>query len=116
MDFDPNFKHKPKTPPYATYIPDRRPEFKLHANVGHAKNAFQYRSNAILYKWDTDIDEWIELARIEGFRHRDVPCPIGCGGKSYSAGWEGMRYVLKPCYKCQTVESRLKTAPRELGI
>lgn len=30
---------QPKVMPYLTIIPSRRPEQKLHANIGHAKNA-----------------------------------------------------------------------------
>jgi len=65
MDFDPNVNRKaPGKPEWATYIPDRKPQFKVYTNRGHALNSFQYRSNVILYRLG-DNGKWIEAFRIE---------------------------------------------------
>lgn len=69
MDFDPNKKGKPVYE-WATYIPERRPQFKAHRNVGHAKNAFKYRSDAILYHWEEG--EWVEKYRVEDLKSPDT--------------------------------------------
>lgn len=78
MDFDPNNR----TPPiieWATYVPRRHPQFKTHKNRGHALNAFQYRSSAILYRW-VEPGEWQEVYRIEDFKvTKDMACER-CGG------------------------------------
>lgn len=118
MDYDPNLKDKPKVPRWATYVPDRRSggKFKIHTNLGHAKNAFQGQRDAILYEWMPDDDMWVERARIEGFVGYRAPCPRGCGEKTHSAGWTDMVFELRPCYKCSAEERRVATAMRELGI
>lgn len=64
MTFNPNDK-QPKAIEWATYIPNRKPKFKTHKGKGQALNAFTYRSNAILYKYNFDKGEWIEIYRVE---------------------------------------------------
>lgn len=69
-DFDPNRKNKPQIPPFATYIPSRRPEFKVHSNQGHAKNAINGVwpvFPAALYQWQDD--KWVEVDRVERATH-----------------------------------------------
>lgn len=64
MKFDPNEKNKGvPVIKWATYIPDRTPNFKIHKQINHAKSAFQYRNNAILY--ERVDEEWIERYRRE---------------------------------------------------
>lgn len=82
MQFDPNKPAKTKQFFWATYIPDRRPNFKMHANRGHALNAFQYRSNAILYKWDEKKEEWVEVYRVENWKDNDHPDCEHCGKRT----------------------------------
>lgn len=65
MDFDPNAKRGPKTPEWATYVPDRNPDFKVHKRKADALNAFPYRDNYILYRYDFDTGKWVEQFRIE---------------------------------------------------
>jgi hypothetical protein len=65
MDFNPNIPAKRKEFFWATYIPDRRPEFKMHTKRAHALNAAQYRNNYILYQWVDN--EWVERSRLENF-------------------------------------------------
>lgn len=112
IKFDPNQKgNKPPAPRFATYIPDRRPEWKIHSALGHAKNAFQYRSNAILYEY---IDEeWVERARIEDkprSYNNQSPCS-NCGLDRNSlpgihVRWRWKEFDYKPfCGPC----SKLKT-------
>lgn len=48
----PNFipPPKPKQDIYATEIPSRRPKFKIHSNIGHAKNAIKFHSGTTYYR------------------------------------------------------------------
>lgn len=62
LKFDPNEKHKP--PEFATYAPNRRPQWKLHATVGHAKNAFSMKRDILMFQWIQG--QWVEIARQEG--------------------------------------------------
>jgi hypothetical protein len=42
---------KRREPTHATYIPDRRPQWKYHTNIGQAKNACSYmRRESYLYE------------------------------------------------------------------
>src|SRR5690242_5050196 len=69
MDFDPNQPSKvaqTKQFFWATFIPNRRPTFKVYSNRGHALNSFQYRDNAILYNWNGT--QWEEVYRIENWK------------------------------------------------
>lgn len=77
MDFDPNSKQPPAIE-WATYIPNRKPNFKTHKNRGQALNAFQYRDNVILYKYDFDQSKWIEIYRIENWSQNASHCEM-CG-------------------------------------
>lgn len=70
MGFDPNKVALPEFT-WATYIPDRNPNFKVHKNRGHALNAVDYRKNYILYQRVND--EWIERYRIENLAP-EAPC------------------------------------------
>lgn len=61
-----------REPEWATLIPDRSPEFKIHTSLGQAKNAMtvQYRDYAFrnhamgfetpvaLYQWDSNAEQW----------------------------------------------------------
>lgn len=112
MDFDPNSissKKKTKVYEYATYIPGRRPEFKVHWLISHAKSAFQYRNDAILFRLEDG--EWKELYRIEDYSEPDNcdNCEVSLwaqypGSKPYRRG----RRIWKPrenklifvCYDC----------------
>ena len=62
MAFDPNSQPSPKQPEWASYIEDRRPKFKMHANRGQALQAAAYypRSTQI-FRWDSDEGKWIEV-------------------------------------------------------
>jgi hypothetical protein len=63
MEFNPNTMKKPVYN-WATYIPNRRgSKFKVHKNLGHAKSAFQYRNEGIIYEFDGN--EWVEVYRLE---------------------------------------------------
>lgn len=79
IDFDPNDKHKPVLPDWATYIPEgRKPAFKMHNNRGHALNAIGECQDAILYKFDHSNHLWNEVLRFEDFKKPDN-CD-DCGG------------------------------------
>ena len=63
-NFDPNSKKKPVTPEYATYLPYRNPQFKIHKTIGHARAALSYKwpvEAGILYVYKNN--EWVELER-----------------------------------------------------
>lgn len=79
MQFNPNKPAKTKQFFWATYIPYRQPEFKMHSNRGHALNAFKYKNDAILYKWNPEKEEWIEIYRMENWRTNEHPNCEGCG-------------------------------------
>lgn len=70
LTFNPNQPAKTKQYLWATYIPDRHPAFKLHHQSNHAKSAFQYRGNGILYKWDSINEEWKEIFRVENSEYQ----------------------------------------------
>lgn len=80
MDFDPNAA-KAKLP-WATYVPNRSPKFKMHKQRGHALSA-NYYNNYILYKWDSNTDRWEEVYRLEDWtpptKDSDTRCDQ-CGG------------------------------------
>lgn len=89
LEFDPNEKKQPKTPVWATYIPSRTPEWKLHTNRGHAINAINNRASTgygqgspgIIYEY---VDgEWVEWDRYE----RPDRC-AHCGGAFRSSKGE----------------------------
>ena len=93
MQFNPNKPGMTKNYFFATFIPDRRPQFKMYSNRGHALNAFQYKDEGILYEWDTTKNEWEEIYREEkdGFTHET--CDVcgdsmmrDIGGRSYKFG------------------------------
>lgn len=65
LQFNPNKPSVTKVYIWATYIPGRRPEFKLHSQRGHALTAFYDRENAILYNWVDD--HWVEVFRMENY-------------------------------------------------
>lgn len=41
----------PPSPRWATRRPGRRPEWKLHAAIGHAKNALTWNYTGSLWEW-----------------------------------------------------------------
>lgn len=66
---------------FATYIPDRRPQFKAHRKVNHARAAMTYHTRyhgcggAILYQWLNG--RWEEIERDEFEKNCHV-----CGGNA----------------------------------
>lgn len=81
LEFNPNEKKSPKTPVWASYVPARSPEWKLHAGRGQAINAINNRATSygslgspgIIYEF---VDgEWVEWDRYE----RPKEC-AHCGG------------------------------------
>ena len=65
IQFDPNTQQIGK---YASYIPNRRPKFKVHKNKGHASNAISYTGwglprEGILY--ENIGGQWLEYFRWE---------------------------------------------------
>ena len=96
MHFDPNLKHKPVVPPYATYIQNRSPQFKIHTNVGHAKNAINGSGRGIIYQL---IDgEWVEIDR-----HEPQTQCAHCEQPFQRSGWRRSYTLYKhpatPAYK-----------------
>lgn len=78
--FDPNKKPLPK-PRWATYAPFRTPQWKVHSNVGHVKNAVKQHLWIIRYDYDEprllppnknkstgriSAGGWVEVERREG--------------------------------------------------
>lgn len=69
--FNPNSKPLPK-PKWATYAPFRSPSWKIHSNIGHAKNAVACHDWIIRYEWDEghalsgEPSGWVEIERKEG--------------------------------------------------
>jgi hypothetical protein len=57
-------------PKYATHVPGRRPAWKFHTNLGHAKNAvgqspwFLGARGGRIFEWDNG--EWVLLWEIKG--------------------------------------------------
>lgn len=64
LKFDPNNQKPPHTPEWATYAPGRKAKWKLHTNLGHAKNAFYAQWEIILYRHEDG--RWVEKYRKEG--------------------------------------------------
>ena len=63
IKFDPNATGKFKYA-WATYIPRRNPEFKLHSNRGHALTAcLHHGGEFVLYKWENG--RWEDKVRWE---------------------------------------------------
>lgn len=93
MDFNPNKPAQTKEYFWATYIPDRRPQFKMYAQRGHALSAFKYRDNGILYTWDKKKEEWTEVYRLENDTKPDncenCGAPIKVWRKSAVIGTDG---------------------------
>jgi hypothetical protein len=105
MEFDPNLKHQPKTPTCATYVPYRSPEFKIHTNVGHAKNAINGSGRGIIYQFVDGV--WVEVDRHEP----PTQCAHCEQNLNESGGWRRGGYDLynhpaTPAYKkpkvCET--------------
>lgn len=120
-DFNPN----KQTHPWATYIPDRKPAFKVHKNRGTALSAFQYGRPGNLYKWDflpqsQGVIGWVELARVED---KELEKCENCGKELYThhgtRRYRAVRYVWigKPQWKqvqtCDACGRRLSKAPSE---
>ncbi len=62
--FDPNAKPLPR-PRHATYAPFRSPEWKIHSNIGHAKNAVAQHRWIIRYEY-REGEGWVEVDRSDG--------------------------------------------------
>lgn len=99
MEFNPNKPGITKEFFWATYIPNRRPKFKLHSNRGHALNAVKYeiRHDSILYKWSSLEREWIECFRLENYTKPSTcdQCGISLIDPKYSWSTGSMRWVDK---------------------
>jgi hypothetical protein len=65
MQFNPNKPALTKKYLWATFLPSRNPEFKLHAQENYAKSAFSYRNDGILYMWNSQTEQWDEVFRLE---------------------------------------------------
>lgn len=62
MSFDPNTLPDSARPEWATYIQQRSPKFKTHANRGQALQAAAYYSRTCqIFHWDFEKDEWAEV-------------------------------------------------------
>jgi hypothetical protein len=109
LEFDPNKNKKPEYN-WATYVPDRHPKFKAHRHKGHAKNAFQYRDQIILYKWNEDTQLWDEIYQVDGYPNECYKCKKP--GTTYYSGKRGvyLHTIWHPnkefkrieiCYECE---------------
>lgn len=58
MSTTPTVNPQPKVQPYLTIIPTRRPVQKLHANLGHAKNAINNACYNYSNKAYDDLELW----------------------------------------------------------
>lgn len=73
-EFDPNDPRVGKNYMWATFKPRRRGGgFKMHLGRGPALNACASESNYILYEWDTEVNRWREVTRMER-RHTKTVC------------------------------------------
>lgn len=102
MNFNPNDANAPQLPKWATYIPGRRPEFKLHKQKGHATNAVGNHKCGIVYEYVDN--EWVERYRLD---RKDIVCAIeGCDNRSkyhyYNSVYTlpGRRWVDGPPFYC----------------
>jgi hypothetical protein len=118
-EFDPNQqKH-----PFATYIPDRRPPFKVHSGRGTAISAFGYGRPGILSAWENA--RWVELCKVYD---REAKKCENCGGElirtytTYNGGTDSYRevrylFVSQPqwhqVHLCHTCGDRLKRTPTQ---
>lgn len=68
-----------KPPTHATYIPDRRPQWKYHKNIGQAKNACTHMARD---SWMYEIDSTGNLVELYHLNPNDE----GARGK-YGYGW-----------------------------
>ena len=86
LSFDPNARKKPSHN-WASYVPDRTPQFKVHTGRGQAVNAVHYQRcsqprGGIVYEW---IDgKWVENYRYEK-KDTCVKCGKPLGRTRYSA-------------------------------
>lgn len=62
MDFNPNEKKRPAWP-FATFVPRRKPQFKVHHKRNHAAAALTTYMEGIMYEWVGE--EWTEIQRLE---------------------------------------------------
>lgn len=77
MQFDPNTIDAGT---WSTFCPHRRPQYKVHANRGHALSALSGQGFGILFR--RDVDRWIEVWRVEQ-DHRPEECEVvNCAGKT----------------------------------
>lgn len=93
LQFDPNDKSSPKAPEWATYIPDRNPQWKVYTQRGHALSSFQYKKDVILYQWMTvternELGKWVEVYRIEDWKP-DTRC-FDCTVSTIREGYGGL--------------------------
>lgn len=71
------FKPPPPAPEWATLVPSRRPEFKIHNKRSHAINALKVYNpprTGTIYQWDPEVREWVEWFSYE----RPTECCL-CG-------------------------------------
>ncbi|MEW1551396.1 hypothetical protein [Streptomyces tsukubensis] len=65
-----------KSEPYASVVPDRRPEVKYHAGLGRAKNAVAYSND----HYDTSTGDVVSVVR---------------GGEIYERGADGWELLYR---------------------
>lgn len=83
-----DFPSPPPPPKWATYIQDRRPQFKMHSQRGHVRSAVGgggYRGGSVrggrVYEWDSQAESWTLLHDIpEGTRKSEHPFFLGTKG------------------------------------
>lgn len=71
----------PPAPEWATHIPSRRPEFKIHNKRSHAINALKVYNpprTGTIYQWNPETREWDEWFSFE----RPTECSL-CGQPFY---------------------------------
>jgi len=72
--FNPNDPRMGKRYMWATFKPSYRGSgFKMHTGRGPALNACTSEANYILYEWDTELNRWHEVTRMEK-RHTHTVC------------------------------------------
>lgn len=89
MDFDPNDQPVPVIPKWATFVPGRYPNFKMHKQPTHAKSAISTHGKGVLYE---HVDgKWVERANTDS-PDQDV-CGV-CGESTWREykGWGDQTY------------------------
>lgn len=111
-DFDPNKISNPIMPKWATYIKHRRPEFKIHNQLGHAKNALhQHFNGGTIYEYVNG--EWVEYLTV-AWRCWNPGCGEKRGAHYVSdlRTLDGSSKLTNPvyCYDCRREMLKRRTA------